>query len=76
MKHHYHIYVDDRFIETIYSGWPVSRIMSQMRRKYPDFKSIEVRKHEPDESTYLLRGSDPEREFYEQGGVTPEGRSV
>lgn len=54
MKQHYDIYVDDRYIETLYSGWPMMRIMRQLQRKYPDAINIEIRKRSGDNSLHYI----------------------
>ena len=54
-RRHFHVYVDERFIETLYSGWSVSRIMRQLEKKYPDAKHLEIVNHDTESSTNLLR---------------------
>jgi len=51
----WHLYVDDAFVDTILSGWSINRIMTELRKKNPDAKRLEVRKHEDDSSTHLLK---------------------
>jgi hypothetical protein len=40
----YEVLVEDRYVETIASRWPLRRLFSQIRRKYPDAKRVEVRR--------------------------------
>lgn len=56
MKQHYDIYVDERYIETLYTGWPISRLMNQLRRKYPDAVAIEIRRRTEEGSLYFFKG--------------------
>ena len=49
MRRHFDIYVDDRYIETLYTGWPIARLMRQLHRKYPDAKTLEARKREEEQ---------------------------
>lgn len=53
----YNLYVDDKHVDTIRSGWPIGRIMAQLTKRYPDAMRLEVRLNEdPDMSSFLLRG--------------------
>ena len=45
-KHFYHLYVDDKHVDTKLYGWSATRIMRHLERKYPDAKRLEVRKHD------------------------------
>lgn len=52
---HYHLFVDDVLVNTILSGWPMSRILRQLSKKNPDAKRLEVRLHVKEESVFLLK---------------------
>lgn len=54
-KRYWHLFVNDEHVNTVLSGWPCSRIMAQLRKKYPDAKVLEVRSHEQDTAEFLLK---------------------
>jgi len=44
----YELFVDDEFIKNLNSGWPMDRIMTQLRKSYPDAMRLEVKLCEED----------------------------
>lgn len=58
MGHDYQVYVDDKYIETIYST-NQNKLLRQLGRKYPDAKRIElfVREYRGSSSMFLMRKS-------------------
>jgi len=53
----WHLFVEDEHVDTILSGWSINRIMTELRKKNPDAKRLEVRRHEKPESLFLLAAS-------------------
>lgn len=45
-KIHFSFYVDDVFIESKITAWPTCRLMRNLRKKYPNAKTWEVRAEE------------------------------
>lgn len=52
-KAYWHVYVNDHFVETVYSGWPMMRLFAHIRRKYADAKCLELRRHDDDACAWL-----------------------
>lgn len=44
----YELSVDDKRVATIESAWPMLRILTQLRKSYPDAGSLEVKLCEKD----------------------------
>jgi len=44
----YRLYVDDEYIKTLKSAWPMDRIMTQLSKCYPDATRLEVKLCEED----------------------------
>jgi len=53
----YDLFVDDKHIKQVLSGWPIGRVMAQLAKNYPDAMRLEVKLYDdPDMSSFLLRG--------------------
>ena len=50
----YRLYADHSYIKTIDSGWPMLRILTQLRKSYPDAGSLEVRLHDDSHAVGIL----------------------
>lgn len=57
MRRWYHVFIDDRHVDTVLSGWSPARMIRYLQRKHPDAKTYEVRYAQTDTSTFLLKGS-------------------
>ena len=52
----YDLFVDDEHVDHISSGWPMGRILTQLRKENPNAMRLEVRLDEsPNMSTFFLR---------------------
>lgn len=58
MRLWYHLYVDDKHVDTILSGWPMIRIMRQLEKKYPNANEWAVYLHEDHKSLHKFKGID------------------